>query len=293
MPHPSHFYIKYVIARELSANPPLTADAISLTFQYIGLPGVNEHEFDRTRQSMVFPTNFTFTNPRHQLTVDFMKSERIYSIWQTTDNESRVLKELMEHLRARDRIDVLLMGRVPSEEVAKWVNKQFNMNPAYTARMIDTYKHYFWNTDLLGINDWNTLLYGDPRADAMLAAYSCGPEQAFYRAGGNPVPEDPEFPLREYYRQAYYILEAQRYKSDSGQSIANRSRLAADLKAFYEMLYGRERGELDRMRKFKEFIMVKHPALYKTWEDLEGTHSGDGTDRKETKPKGDEDGSAN
>ena len=126
----------------------------------------------------------------------------------------------------------------------------------------------------------------------MMAAYMCGPEQAFFRAGGNPTPEDPEFPLHEYYRQAYYLLEAQRYKTDNAQSIVNRSRLAADLKAFYELLYGRERGELDRMRKFKEFIMVKHPALFKTWEDLEGTHSGDGTDKHKTKEKGDQDGTA-
>jgi hypothetical protein len=287
MPHPSHYYVKFVLVQGWIIDPPPDHESITLALQVMGLPGLSENEFNRIRHMMEIPTNLVFSNQRHQPTIDFMKKEKIFTIWQQDEAVKGVLNKLMENLRVRDRLDILLMGRVSSTEIVTRLNALFTLTTPITERMVDAYKHYFWNPDLLNLRDWDKLLEDDPRSDALIAAYLCGPEQAFYRAGFNPMPEDPQFPLRDYYRQAYYVLEASRYKPDTAAWIMMRSRMANDLKAFYELLYGGEKGRQDRDSSFREFVMKKDPAMYKTWEDMQGTHTGDGTE-KSKKKKGDQ-----
>lgn len=286
MAHPSHYYIKFLIAQVWGSAVPPTHESVSESLLQLGLPPVTEEEFNRVLQMLgQLPAEFAFANRRHTATVQFMKQEKIFSLWQTDEPVKRVLSELMENLRVRDRIDILLMGQVSSSEIVERLNKMFNLTPPMSARMIDTYRHYFWNPDLLSLKDWSMLLKGDPRSDALLASYLSGPEQAFYRAGFNPMPEDPQFPLRDYYRQAFYVLESSRYKPDTAVWISMRSRMANDLKTFYELLYGGEKGRQDRDASFREFVMKKDPSLYKTWEEMQGTHSGDGMEKTTKKQK--------
>jgi len=286
MAHPSLYYIKFLLAQSRDDNTRTeTHETMSGSLMNLGLPEVGEAEFLVIRERFTPPQGFTFTNARHQPTVAFMRSEKIHSLWQPTDNERRVLKELLENTRARDRIDILLMGRVGSDQVAGWITNFFSLKPDVTDRMIDTYRHYFWNTDLSGIGEWRERLGADPRNDGLLAAYLCGPEQAFYRAGANIDPPDPQYPLREGYRQLSFLLDSLRFSPDLSQDMCNRSRLLADIKSVYDLLYSVDRGEQDRNRRAKEFLMEKYPALYKKWEEMEGTHSGDGTDKKRLKAK--------
>lgn len=283
MGHPSSYYIKYLVAEHWH-DDDYDHSAVCLTLYSYGLPAVTSDEFTLLQLAVAPPQNFAFSNKRHAESVAFMKDEGLYTLWVPKGENKRVLAELIHQQRLRHHMDILLMGGTPTKYIAEHLNKRFRHKKPIAKDMVETYRHFFWNTDLPGVREWDNLLLGYPHKDALMAAYFCGPDQALYRVGGNPKITDPKKPLREANRQAHWVLQGLRYQPDTSENAQLRSRLTHDLRVLHDAIQGEGADAEAHMKKFRQFLVEKIPAAVSEWDSVigeEGSYSGDGKDHKD------------
>jgi hypothetical protein len=282
MGHPSSYYVKYLLAESWHDDDRETDHGmVCQTLMSFGLPVMTEEEYSFLQLSMRFPSEFSFANRRHKPSSYFMKQEGLFTLWKPNDDTKLVTSFLLRQQRARFKIDIMLMGGVPNAIIAKHLNKEFRFRDPLTKGMIDTYHFFFWNTDLPSLLEWQNMLYTHPQREALMASYYCGPDQAMYRIGGNPVIKDPKKPLREANRQAYWVLMALRHKPDTAEVISLRSRLTNDLRALHDAIHGEGADTDAQLKKFRQFLVEKVPSKVEEWDKVvneEGSYSGDGKD---------------
>ena len=281
MGHPSSYYLKFLLLENWGDED---FDSISLnqTLTSYGLPGIGDDEFSYLRLSMAPPDDFTFSNRKHKSSVDFMKDEGLYTLWNPSKDDRRVLTFLLHQQRVRGKVDIMLMGEVPAIHIANHLNQEFRFRDPLTKEMISTYHHFFWNTELPSLKEWEFMLDPHPQKDALLAAYHCGPDQAMYRVGGNPRIKDPKKPLREANRQAYWVLQSLRFKPDTSENIKLRSQIARDLLTLHDAIHGAGADTDDQLKKFRQFLVERVPSAVEAWDSIvgpEGSYSGDGKER--------------
>ena len=294
---PSSYYIKYLICRSWGGDPNAaeTDNTVNTTLRTLGVPCITAEEFSLLQLSLEPPRDFAFSNRRHKATRAFMKEAGLLTLWDPGKDNARVVSFLLMQQRARMKIDILLMGQVPSALIADRINSEFRYRDGISKEMVDTYHHFFWNTDLPTPQEWHAILSTHPHKDALLAAYYCGPDQALYRVGGNPKIGDPKKPLREVQRQAYWVLMSLRYKPDSAENISLRSRLGMDLRAMHDAIFGEGADAGEQLKKFRNFLVKKHPKVVKSFDEIvgpTGSHSNDGSSKKSDNDdqNGDQDG---
>lgn len=294
MAHPSQYFIRYLLAASHGSDTPESEESVNKSLKSMSLLRLTSDQFNDLVLSFKPPQAFSFSNRKHPATKTFMESERIATMWSPSKEDSRVLKELMPMTPVREMINLLLMGRVPSDKIAEVVSEEARLTTPLTERMIDTYQHYYWNVEVSSSDEWEAILAGNPKKDALMASLYCGEEQAMYRIGRNPKMGDPQRPLREAYRQTFFRLQLLRYWPDTSNTVSAASKLIRDAKQLYELLYGQEgTGFEQQLKKFRQFLLVKHPAAIETFDGMlseEGSYSGDGSEKKDQKTKkGDQD----
>lgn len=299
MGHPSEYFIKYSLANAWGDDDStITASSLNDSMKAFGLPFLSDSEYGRIRGGFSPPVGFRFHTPNHRETIEFMRQERIYTLWQPTEDDQRVISELVSgNMLIKHDLHILLMGRLPHEIIAQKLNTKYRLMPELSSRMVDTYHHYFWNVGNTTHAQWNDLLQGNPALDALLAALYCGEQQALYRAGFSPS-VDGGRALKEAFRQAYFRLEYLRHLPDSKNVMATFSALSARMLGLYELLYAEGGGLHEQLKMFRQ-IMMKHkdPDIKAIDTIIDkvagGSYSGDGAGngrtKKDEKEEGDQD----
>lgn len=282
MSHPSEFFIRYTMAQSWGdEDAEVTQASLNDSLKAFGLLGMLEEQYDHLMATFTAPDGFRFNNRKHKLTRDFMKLEKIHSLWSPGKDEKRVLGEMIhEHKLLKQDIHILLLGMLPHDVVADKINSKYRVNPIITEKMISVYQHYFWNVKRTSHSDWENLLAGKSYKDSFLASLYCGEHQALYRAGFNPR-VDSNRAMKEAYRQAFFRIEALRYQPDSGATVSAFSKLSARLMSVHDVLYSQGTGLQDQLKEFRQLMMQhKDPdvkAIDTIIDKVEGgTYSGDG-----------------
>lgn len=291
MGHPSEYFIKFTLAANWGEdNLESSHVALSKSLTAFDLPPITEMQYDWILTHFRPPDGFKFHSKKHQATDEFMKSEKISTLWNPTKEDKRAMDELVDGNRlVKFGLHILLMGGIPHGVIAKKLNSKYRMNPHLTSRMIDTYAHYFWNVTNTSHQEWEYLLMGNASQSALIASLYCGDQQALYRAGFNPR-LDGTRAMKEAYRQAYFRMEALRFHMDSKLTTDAYSKLTARLMGIHEVLYSQGSGLQDQLRQFRQIMMAhKDPdikAVDKIINKLEGgSYSEDGGD---IAPEGDQ-----
>jgi len=288
--HPSEYYLRYLLAASWG-NPeqPLTLEAANQTLGDMGLKLIDDQQWDYLLQTFEAPDGFLFNNPRHQPTVDFMKAEKIYTIWVPNQSMSRVLTEIVgdrsNRLYQHD-MHILLMGHVPADVIAAKLNKKYMLTKSLTEEMITLYQHYFWKKDCLSKPEWKLFLQGDPNYDDYIAPLFCGEQQALFRAGMNPR-YDYKQSIRDMHRQGAFRLQYLAFQPDDMKTIAIFDKLSHRVLTSYAILFGEGGGFDEELQKVRHFIMEHRDAAIPALYDLvgpDGSYSGDGKDTKDKKP---------
>jgi len=144
--------------------------SVSRVFGSFTIPPMSESEFGEIQIKLEPPRDYAFANKRHTKTKEFMSKEGLLTLWKPSKDNSRVISFLLSQQRARSKIDIMLMGRVPSQVIADRVNGEFRYRKAITSEMFETYHHFFWNTDLPTPREWHNYLAGHPHRDALMAS---------------------------------------------------------------------------------------------------------------------------
>ncbi len=179
--HPSELFLKFLLTSE---NPQAREDSWILYYvEQLGFPRPDPMYLTWLRSAITpkIPQDFQPRNRYHRESVRFLKEENIYSL-HNPDSATQDCLKILTNLRARPIIEDLLLGRVDPKDVAKKVNAR--LQEFFTADVIESYAHYFWNVSLLTVDDWAVMLKAvDYRREHTLAILQVGPAMALHKHG--------------------------------------------------------------------------------------------------------------
>ena len=292
MGHPSEYFIRYSLA-QVWGNEEIETTMVSLntTLKSFGLLELTEHHYDTIKATFHPPEGFRFANKKHKPSRDFMVSERIHALWIPKDDDARVLKDIVDgNQLVKHDLHILLMGNLPHDVIVAKLNGKYRLNPGLTARMVETYKHFFWNVTHCSYDEWDVLLNGKAHKDACMAALYCGEQQALYRTGFSPR-VDGNRAMKEAYRQAFFRMEALRFQPDAKTTTDAYSKLTARLLGVHDVLYSAGTGLQDQLKQFRQLMMKHNDPDVKAIDaviDKVGSYSDDGdvhTSESEEEPQ--------
>jgi hypothetical protein len=292
MPHPSTYYLKFLLAKSYKEETDESSETLNDTLLAYGLPSLAEHDYNLLREAFKPPKSFRFNNKKHRETAVFLKKEKVYTLWSPKTDDKRVLSEIVDgHRLLKLDIHILLMGQIPNNIIADKVNKKYRVVKPLTERMIATYAHYFWNVRMTSQKEWEDTLRGSPHYDALMSSLYCGDQQALYRAGFSPQ-VDGKRTLNEAMRQVHFRIQALRHQPDSKATIDTFSKLSARAMNLYNVLYSEGVGLTDQLREFRSVLMKHKDPDVKKIDDLidkikGGSYSGDGEDKDTLPSEGD------
>lgn len=286
MRHPSDYYVRYLLAASWGdPEQPLTFEAVNQTLEDMGLRGMFDKQWDLLLSTFQPPADFLFNNMRHAPTVSFMKKEKIYTIWVSSKDMSRVLVEIVgDHSNRLYQHDlhILIMGNVPPEIIADKLNKKYFLSKSLTGGMIELYQHYFWKRDSLSKPEWRAFLKGDESYDDYIAPLMCGEQQALFRAGLNPK-YDYRQAIRDMHRQGSFRMQYLAFQPDDPRTVELYAKLAREVRASHEILYGEGGGYEERLAEVRHWILQHREMVIPDINDLvgrNGSYSGDGGPEK-------------
>lgn len=179
--HPSENFIKFLIT---TTDPRYTDNAVvNIAVTMLGYPSADLQYLDwlrgEVRQRM--PAQFSPVNRYHRPSVRFMRQEGIYGL-HNPDEASCEATLIATHTRARPIVEELLLGHHHPVTVAKKVNSR--LEEKFTADGVEAYKNYYWNVDLLRIEEWAQILQASPDSRSKaLSILKVGPAMALHQAG--------------------------------------------------------------------------------------------------------------
>jgi hypothetical protein len=285
MAHPSEYYIKFLLAKSWGDEEnQVTLESLNATLQIYDLPFLQEQYYDHLMLKFQPPTGFRFHSKKNEATREFMKDEGITTLWEPRKDDKRVMVDIVDgdNQLAKHTVQLLLMGDVPAEVIADKTNTKFHINPAFTARMVETYRHFFWNVNKATFGEWETHLEGHRFRDAYLACLHCGDQQALFRAGFRPK-VDSRTALADAQRDVYFRLRNLFWKPDDKFIFDTLTRLSGRLSQLHELMKGEGAGAEDQLKKFKAVLMEHTKMDTKTVDDIVdrvrgGSISGDGSE---------------
>lgn len=146
---PCEYYIKYLVVSGLS-NEEVIRVCHSHDFPYLGNWYIN-----RFREECVPPNPFLPNDPTHVPTRDFINREMIRLAYFPNDTMKRAL-EILDKPRIRELVEVMILSGAPHDAVVHALAVRSNFR--CDEKVIDIYRHYFWEIDLLDSADMRALL---------------------------------------------------------------------------------------------------------------------------------------
>ncbi len=174
--HPCQNFIKYLLTLDMFSFKEIENNIVSM-----GFPGLPIDYIEKLDKSLpVKPTDFDIGNKYHKPTSDYLKSQGIYNLV-FKDRYTNEALNYLTHTEIKPFVEKCLLGRVATKEIAKRANSKFGS--LLTEQGIERYKHYFWNIDIVKIEDWAKLLSNTSDKQVMLHISRNGPTAAFHHLG--------------------------------------------------------------------------------------------------------------
>jgi hypothetical protein len=148
--HPSEVFILYL---------SLIKAPIDDTLRGLDLPIMPPGYLSTIKDKVeLAPKEFDPTNKFHKESVSYLKEIGLYNFFYP-DKYTKEAKKLLELPDVKHNIEQMLLVRNPPMrimEIARRINAKFDM--LVTEEGIDRFRHYFWNTSKMKMDDWNQLL---------------------------------------------------------------------------------------------------------------------------------------
>jgi hypothetical protein len=170
--------------------------------------------------------------------------------------------------RVREVVERLILGNVPETEAALRLAK---LGIHLTALAITEFKHYFWNTSLMGLTDWAQYFTRDPRSVHLETSYSAalhaGPELAMYRVGIEKELDNKKIML-EVQRELYASFQETKSLPLSHKKVEMLGTLARSLARIDERVQAGDTALQETLKKFEKFKVVANRSQLPTLHDL-------------------------
>lgn len=179
MKHPSHYFIKWLIVQGHTFEP---ANAIMKDHGLPEMPDRLEDSFYKFTDEVWadLPADFTYVDPMHKPSSDFLKRQDIYNLAFPTKHTIAALR-VLEYGPAKRDIVIALLGRIKKQEIISIANDVHGLD--IDEKVIDALAHYYYNVKILTLSEWAQLMpsFAAQETDQYLSALNGGPVVAAYR----------------------------------------------------------------------------------------------------------------
>jgi len=272
--HPSEYYIRCLILERAIVTVAPKDEARNLDIMRIlNLQGLrptptadylNELAAD-TLQDL--PTEFNPHNSKHKPSMEHLRRQRVYSMFQK-DDDSRAALELLRGGAQRDLATKMIVGRMPETEIAYQLNLQFDTD--YTLEAVKLFSHYFLNRAGLTEADWDEYLNGSHDYVRQHGLVKLDEAYTLHVIRAAPILEAKEMALtllNDLYFRCRAILALPITESSSKM-------LGVSINAFLKVLKRAEKSDLvlqDLLKEFAKFIVETNQTNPKAIEELTPT----------------------
>jgi len=268
--HPSRLFILSLVFRGKNNNQ---IDDILAEY---GLPGIPEDfkfdYLDKLKEVIHSKTieDFDVTSSQYK---DFIKEHKIYYLLHPDSVLSSCTK-LLDHHSVKNDLYLALMGRLDLEDVVLFLNKVYKLES--TVRMLQVFKHYYFDVDCLNASDWAHILPEIPGVDSasLSATLAGGASAAAYRLG-----LEQNITIREAVQEAvtaiYATLREIRSWPASPQKVKALSDAVSSLSKAHSVINTADQELASVAKELKQFKLEKSTAKTVSLNSLTlGRHSG-------------------
>jgi hypothetical protein len=186
--HPSQYFIKYLLV----AQEDISLESINSTLTMYGMIGIDELYLGMLRLDVAdIPEDFRPWDKRHRPSTTWLRAKRIFGLTHPDPSLREMQKKIIARPATRLKVEGMLLGCVDAREISFRLKK---LKIAVSDVAIQNYKHYFWNTEEMGLEDWAGYFFEDKEGESGTgrtalstnvynAALHAGPEVALYRLG--------------------------------------------------------------------------------------------------------------
>jgi hypothetical protein len=268
--HPSELFIKSLVFR--GKSPSEVTDILS---EY-GLPGIPEefkHDYISNIQeglSKKTIVDFLLDSSDYK---EFIQEHKIYYLLHP-DSIVSACTSLLDNHSIKSDLYISLMGRLDEEDVVNFINKTYKVDA--TVRVLQVFKHYYFDVDLLNTSDWAYVLPEIHGADtqSLNATLVGGASAAAYRLG-----LDMHITIREAVQEAvtaiYATLREIRVWPASPQKVKALSDAVSSLSKAHSVINTADQELASVAKELKQFKLEKSASKTVSLNSLTlGRHSG-------------------
>ena len=251
MAHPAHYYIKYLLLSQDDSSKK----AVDATLRATGLASISEETLKGIRASIEVPENFRAWDKTDKLSVQWLRQERIYSLFHPDTVVQDVCANVLANPRLRTDVETLIIGNVAPRDAAMRMQK---LKKPVGEQAFSEFRHYYWNPEVMGLTDWVDYLSKDDtrRTRAiqsdLVAALKCGQNFALYKVGVTTEVDSKEV-LREIQRELYFTFQEVKALPVDAKKVEMLGHLARGMSRVDERLAAGDAALTEVLRKFNKF----------------------------------------
>ena len=265
MAHPSQYFIRYllVMAEDLSL------ESINSTLNLYGMASTTVETFGEVKDGLGNPPeDFRPWDKAHRPSTRWLRSKKIYSLLHPDRATIDMREKILSSPRLREDVERLILGNVSVREASFRLGK---LGKKVSDLAIAEYRHYFWNTDCMGVSDWADYIQNDDTdrtavtSSSYNAALHAGPEVAMYRIGVRKLLDSKKIML-DVQSELYHTFLETRALPLSSKKVEMLSALSRGLARIDERVQAGDTALQDVLRKFEKFKVLtadsKPPTLF-------------------------------
>jgi len=155
----------------------------------------------------------------------------------------------------RQKLEAMLLGEVPVDVIRDVISKYFGKE--IDEEVIGYYAHYFWNKDLLDLDDWKALLDKYQHGSSLWSVYVASDPHAALLAVGEPLQLKPEDMLKYMTDQAFSNFRAVASADPTNVKTTGSAKTWADIALRGLDLQERAKSSTDTALQMLEMIMLR------------------------------------
>lgn len=252
--HPAYFYIRYLLL--VQEDPGLAA--VNKVLRGCGMADIEAPQHMAIADSMRdVPDDFRPWDGLHLTSVRWLKAKKIYSLVHQDETSVAMNTILVDH-RLREVIERMLIGGVRHTEIAYRVR---NLGMAADEQAVADFRHYFWNTEVMGLGDWTNYFRADAKGrtrdvqDGYDAALHAGAHLALYRSGVK-VEVDRKKALEEIYSELVFTFQEVRTLPTTQKKVEMLASLSRSIARVHERMDASDSALQDVLKKFEKFKVL-------------------------------------
>jgi len=274
--HPSHYFIKYMLV----SQDDIALDSVNSTLALHGMAPVEPLHLVEIRTEMGEPPeDFRPWDRSHKPTNRWLRKQKTHSLFHPDEATFEMREGILKNPTLRRKVEGLLLGNVSYREIAYRLQKD---GLPVTDLAVAEYRHYFWNTEVMGLSDWAAYFEldkgeeGTGRTAATASVYNsallAGPGLALYRMGVKKA-LDRQVVMLEIHEELYYTFMEIKSLPLSPQKVEMMGTTVRAIVRVDDQLRSSESALHDVLKKFERFKVLQDQATVPKLIDLAPTGS--------------------